>query len=71
MKIRTVALGENHYGVISEDFNVYTWGRNDYGQLGHGTDNEYSEYAKIVNGLSRLGVYYISFGESHSLAMNL
>lgn len=35
--VKSVILDEYHYAAISDDGGLYTWGENDYGQLGNGT----------------------------------
>jgi alpha-tubulin suppressor-like RCC1 family protein len=35
--VRDVAAGVGHYVVLKQDGTVWTWGRNDYGELGDGT----------------------------------
>lgn len=39
IKIKSMAGGHHHTILLTEDGNIYSWGRGDYGQLGHGNTN--------------------------------
>lgn len=36
VKIVTIAAGESHSAAITDKGALYTWGRGNYGRLGHG-----------------------------------
>jgi alpha-tubulin suppressor-like RCC1 family protein len=61
-----VASGGQHSVARREDGTVWTWGKNDYGQLGDGTTANRQEPIQ-VNGLSQ--VIAVAAGKSHSLAV--
>ena len=37
--IKDIAIGVDHYVALSKDGTLYTWGRNDCGQLGMGKED--------------------------------
>ena len=61
-----VSLGMYHSAAISNNGELYTWGRNDYGQLGHGDYTDRSEPTKVI-GLKN--VVAVSLGDYHSAAL--
>src|SRR5215813_1360112 len=56
----------NHSLVITEDGSVFSWGRGNYGQLGHGNISDFSVPTKIST-LSN--VVSIACGCYHSMAI--
>lgn len=61
-----VDCGLNHYIALKNDGSVYTWGQNQYGQLGNG-DNQNSDQPFKIN---LKDVLKISAGENHNMALN-
>ena len=62
-----IAHGGSHHSLaLKNDSTVWAWGRNNYGQLGNGT-NTNSNVPVAVSSLT--GVTAISKGEQHSLAL--
>ncbi len=47
---------------------IYSWGRNEFGQLGDGTNNNNKNVPVMIQQLSN-NVIQISCGEQHSLAL--
>ena len=45
----TMALGENHTVLLNENGFVWTFGQNNYGQLGHKAANKLKEPKRIEN----------------------
>jgi alpha-tubulin suppressor-like RCC1 family protein len=39
LDVKQLAAGDNHSCVLTALGDIYTWGRGDYGQLGHGNMN--------------------------------
>ncbi len=71
INIRQIALGQSHFGILTDDLNVYTWGSNEFGQLGLGIENQLVKTPTLVTGLCKMGICYLSFGDHHSLAINM
>ena len=60
-KVKQVALGSHHSACITEDGTLYTWGSNEYGQLGDGTLEDRSYPLKIMENVKQ-----VSLGTNHS-----
>jgi len=65
-RIIAVAAGYEHTLALASDGSVWTWGNNDYGQLGDGTNVDRNIPVK-VHGLT--SVIAIAAGHFHSLAL--
>lgn len=68
VKVRTVASSCNacHSAVITTDGKVWTWGRNEAGQLGHGT-TERVDNPTVVSALEGLNIIDVACGKQHTL----
>ena len=68
VQVRNVVCGGYHTLALTADRRVYSWGRGEFGQLGHGSDNNETE-PRLLDALSREGrVQTLAAGENHSLA---
>ncbi len=63
-RVTQVSLGPGHSAAITEDGALYTWGYNDYGQLGDGTTEEKHMPIKIME-----NVQSVSLGQWNSAAI--
>ena len=68
-RVEQVALGLYHVAALIREADevstrVYTWGRGDKGQLGHGTRREYRK-PTIIEALKKVNVLHIASGEVH------
>ena len=59
-----VSLGTDHSAAITRDGKLYTWGANDYGQLGDGTTTQRNTPTYIMDNVAS-----ISMGDYHSAAI--
>jgi alpha-tubulin suppressor-like RCC1 family protein len=57
-KVVQVALGENHSACITEDGCLYTWGNNEFGQLGDGTTDDKHKPVKIMDNVAQICLNY-------------
>jgi alpha-tubulin suppressor-like RCC1 family protein len=67
-KIKKFSTGKSHTIVLTEDGKVYATGKNDYGQLGTGDNNEYAVFTEITS-LSRETITDIAAGDGFSIAL--
>jgi uncharacterized repeat protein (TIGR02543 family) len=67
-----VVAGDSHSSIITSLGNLYTWGCNNYGQLGDGTSVERNTVAEITNQFNlEVGetIFKVSLGKFHSSAI--
>ena len=68
IRIKTISTAENHSLAISTTGDVYSWGSNRYGQLGHNdTDNGMSLTPRKIDYLKKMNVLCVAAGTMHSL----
>lgn len=67
-KIVTVSLGSGHSSAITESGKLYTWGDNDFGQLGDGTTVE-KHTPRLIDRFNGEKVIAVSLGVEHSAAI--
>ena len=66
--IKDIAVGRNYSLVTTKEGKVWSWGGNEWGQLGYKTgDNYFSEVPKEIPGLS--GIQKVSTSNNHALAI--
>jgi len=67
-EIESISAGYNHSLALDADGTVWSWGDNNYGQLGDGSDDNQEEPVEIedIDG----DVCFISAGANHSLAIS-
>ncbi|XP_075696677.1 protein RCC2 [Rhinoderma darwinii] len=70
VKVRTVASGpcSAHSILITTEGKVWSWGRNEKGQLGHG-DIKRVDAPKLVESIQEEVFVYVSCGRNHTLAL--
>mmetsp|Transcript_13510 Transcript_13510/g.19622 ORF Transcript_13510/g.19622 Transcript_13510/m.19622 type:complete len:387 (-) Transcript_13510:1197-2357(-) len=64
-----VLIGRLHSAVVTEDGGLWTWGTRDYGQLGHGDDENQLHLVRVQNGLQGSRVWMVSCGAYHTLVV--
>ncbi|MBO5413506.1 MAG: hypothetical protein J6A29_04350, partial [Clostridia bacterium] len=74
VKIKQISSGQAHTVVIDENGKVWTWGNNEVGQLGEGTETNRSTPICISNmeenPLNGIKIKQISAGSSHTVALD-
>ena len=70
--VTAISAGWNHFVVLKEDGTVWTWGLNNYGQLGDGTNTDRRLAVQVINAgdssfLSE--VIAVAAGDYHTLAL--
>ena len=67
-RVVAVSAGDSHSLAITADGAVWSWGRGDEGQLGHGVQQD-TELPGKIEALAGQRVVVVSAGGSHSLAI--
>ena len=67
-QVSRVSCGGDFSACISDKGRLYTWGRGNYGNLGHGNTDSLSK-PTVVQSLSDQGIIGISCGSKHMLAI--
>jgi alpha-tubulin suppressor-like RCC1 family protein len=65
----TVANGQTHSAALGNDGNLYTWGLNNYGQLGNGTNASDSIPVMVTKPLGVTSWTAVAAGAFHTLAI--
>jgi alpha-tubulin suppressor-like RCC1 family protein len=63
-----IACGEGHAMVLTEGNEVYSWGNNAYGQLGHG-NRDAEKLPKRIDFLLEHEIKTIACGSNHSMVV--
>jgi len=70
--ITSVSMGGNHSSVVTSEGRIFTWGRNDFGQLGDGTTTSKDVPTEITNKFNLAigeSITNVSLGAYHSSAI--
>ncbi|KAJ4847218.1 hypothetical protein Tsubulata_008467, partial [Turnera subulata] len=70
LDVRAVACGRRHATLVTKQGEVFTWGGEQGGRLGHGVDSDVL-HPKLVHGLESINVELLACGEYHSYAITL
>lgn len=68
-KITTVCCSQNHILLLADIGQVFSFGRGDSGQLGHGTSINYLSEPTLIPGFDKF-ICGISCGKYHSIAID-
>ncbi|XP_048580642.1 uncharacterized protein LOC5517399 isoform X2 [Nematostella vectensis] len=68
--IKEIHCGNWHYLAVTEARQVFTWGFNDHGQLGHSTSMDHLLFPTVVQKLNESFVATASVGAEFSVAMD-
>eukprot|EP00301_Raphidiophrys_heterophryoidea_P007651 c12931_g1_i1.p1 GENE.c12931_g1_i1~~c12931_g1_i1.p1 ORF type:complete len:1559 (-),score=432.66 c12931_g1_i1:355-4953(-) len=66
--IRWISSGPEHVSIVSDEFDVYTWGKGMYGRLGHGNEKD-ETLPKLCHALVGKGVVQTYCGGTHTAAL--
>jgi alpha-tubulin suppressor-like RCC1 family protein len=67
-RVRAIAAGRGVSCAVTDDDELYTWGRNDFGSLGHG-DTDGRNLPTLVQALHGIHVVGVSMCGQHTLAL--
>lgn len=69
-EIIQIACGASHSLALDRWGQVFAWGSDSSGQLGHQLNNTLQPVPKIVKGLAAAHIIQIASGEKHSVALS-
>ncbi|XP_024190587.1 PH, RCC1 and FYVE domains-containing protein 1 isoform X2 [Rosa chinensis] len=70
LDVQSIACGGRHAAFVTKQGEVFSWGEELGGRLGHGVDADISQ-PKLIEGLKNLNVEFLACGEYHSCAVTL
>ncbi|XP_073493603.1 probable E3 ubiquitin-protein ligase HERC6 [Phyllobates terribilis] len=71
IRIIQISCGHFHTVALSEDSNVFSWGKNDVGQLGLGKQVPYQASPQLVKSVKGVPLVQVSAGGSQSFALSM
>nr|CCI55326.1 PH01B001I13.22 [Phyllostachys edulis] len=70
LDVQSIACGENHAAIITKQGEVFSWGKESSGRLGHKVNVSLS-CPKIVKTLASVHVKVVAFGSKHTCAVTV
>ncbi|KAJ1524442.1 hypothetical protein ONE63_010939 [Megalurothrips usitatus] len=64
------ACGQNHSLALTNDGQLFSWGSNQFGQLGLGTTSDQENIPMLVTSLAGIPIAFIACGSNHSFAVS-
>lgn len=68
--IKDVSCGLSHSAAVLADGTLYTWGKNDYGQLGQNSEEKTMPIPTVVEALEGIKIESVSCGHYHTAAID-
>jgi alpha-tubulin suppressor-like RCC1 family protein len=70
LDVQNIACGRRHAALVTKQGEVFSWGEELGGRLGHGVDSDVS-HPKLIDGLKNINIELVACGEYHSCAVTL
>ncbi|KAK6233521.1 hypothetical protein QUC31_005927 [Theobroma cacao] len=70
LDVQNIACGGQHAALVTKQGEVFSWGEECGGRLGHGVDSDVS-HPKLIDSLKNINVELVACGEYHSCAVTL
>ncbi|CAN6239576.1 unnamed protein product [Urochloa humidicola] len=70
LDVQSIACGEKHTAIVTKQGQVFSWGEENGGRLGHKTSDSVS-HPKIIDSISSIPVKAIAFGAKHTCAVSV
>ncbi|KAL5799288.1 hypothetical protein ACOSQ3_032350 [Xanthoceras sorbifolium] len=70
LDVQNIACGGRHAALVTKQGEVFSWGEELGGRLGHGVDSDVS-HPKLVDSLKNINIELVACGEYHSCAVTL
>ncbi|XP_022960825.1 PH, RCC1 and FYVE domains-containing protein 1-like [Cucurbita moschata] len=70
LDVQNIACGNRHAALVTKQGEVFSWGEEYGGRLGHGGDSD-APHPKLIDALSNLNIELVACGEYHTCAVTL
>ncbi|XP_043719983.1 PH, RCC1 and FYVE domains-containing protein 1-like isoform X1 [Telopea speciosissima] len=70
LDIQNIACGGRHSALVTKQGEIFSWGEESGGRLGHGVDSDVS-HPKLIDVLSNTNIELVACGEYHTCAVTL
>lgn len=70
LDVQNIACGGRHAALVTKQGEVFSWGEELGGRLGHGVDSDVS-HPKLIDALKNINVELVACGEHHTCAVTL
>eukprot|EP00257_Ricinus_communis_P008901 XP_002527043.2 PH, RCC1 and FYVE domains-containing protein 1 [Ricinus communis] len=70
LDVQNIACGGRHAALVTKQGEVFSWGEESGGRLGHGVDSDVL-HPKLIDSLSNINIELVACGEYHTCAVTL
>ncbi|KAK4441417.1 PH, RCC1 and FYVE domains-containing protein 1 [Sesamum alatum] len=70
LDVQNIACGGRHAALVTKQGEIFSWGEESGGRLGHGVDSDVL-HPKLIDALSNTNIELVACGEYHSCAVTL
>ncbi|XP_044478884.1 PH, RCC1 and FYVE domains-containing protein 1-like isoform X2 [Mangifera indica] len=70
LDVQNIACGGRHAALVTKQGEIFSWGEESGGRLGHGVDSDVL-HPKLVDSLSNMNIELVACGEYHTCAVTL
>ncbi|GLT58678.1 hypothetical protein SLA2020_315490 [Shorea laevis] len=70
LDVQNIACGSRHAALVTKQGEVFSWGEESGGRLGHGVDSDVL-HPKLIDALSNMNIELLACGEYHTCAVTL
>ncbi|CAI9106240.1 OLC1v1005353C1 [Oldenlandia corymbosa var. corymbosa] len=70
LDVQNIACGGRHAALVTKQGEIFSWGEESGGRLGHGVDSDVL-HPKLIDGLSNTNIELVACGEHHTCAVTL
>ncbi|KAJ8423933.1 hypothetical protein Cgig2_032947 [Carnegiea gigantea] len=70
LDVQNIACGRRHSALVTKQGEIFSWGEESGGRLGHGVDADVS-HPKLIDTLSNTNIELVACGEHHTCAVTL
>ncbi|PNT73605.1 hypothetical protein BRADI_2g60830v3 [Brachypodium distachyon] len=70
LDVQNISCGGKHAALVSKQGEIYSWGEESGGRLGHGVDCDVA-HPKLIDALTHMNIELVACGEYHTCAVTL